>query len=262
MWQLFSNSESMKIRFLGTGTSTGIPQIGCHCPVCQSPDERDRRLRCSVAITTGEQQLLIDCTPDFRQQALTIPFKKINGILFTHEHYDHTGGIDDLRPYSCFGPVELFMEEQLEKVVRNRLPYCFSENRYGGIPDIHVQRIDPCNFFQIGTLEIIPIRIMHHKLPILGFRIGSFAYLTDVKSIPEAEFEKLRGLDLLVISALRKTEHISHLSLAESLQIIERIAPRRSFLTHFSHEMGLHAEMADELPDGVYPAYDGLEIDL
>ena len=262
MWQLFLNVMTMKIRFLGTGTSTGIPQIGCKCPVCQSVDKRDRRLRCSVAITEGEHQILIDCTPDFRQQALTLPFQKIDGILFTHEHYDHTGGIDDLRPYSLFGTVDLYMEERMEDAVKKRLPYCFSEKRYGGIPNISIQRIDSRHSFLIGEREIIPIRILHYKLPILGFRIGNFAYLTDVKSIPETEFEKLRELDTLVISSLRKTEHISHLTLTESLQIIDKIGPANAYLTHFSHEMGLHSDLMEELPTGVYPAYDGLEINL
>ena len=260
MWQLFLNVMTMKIRFLGTGTSTGIPQIGCSCPVCRSADRRDRRLRCSVAITEGQQQILIDCSPDFRQQALMLPFRKINGILFTHEHYDHTGGIDDLRPYSQFGAVDLYMEERVEDAVKKRLPYCFAEKRYGGIPNIRIQRIDSHHPFLIGKWEVIPIRLLHYKLPILGFRIGNFAYLTDVKSIPETEYAKLRDLDRLVISSLRKTEHISHLSLAESLQIIHKIGPAKAYLTHFSHEMGLHADLMEELPDGVYPAYDGLEI--
>ncbi len=262
MWQLFLNVMIMKIRFLGTGTSTGIPQIGCSCPVCQSTDERDRRLRCSVAITIGDQRLLIDCTPDFRQQMLPLPFRRIDGILFTHEHYDHTGGIDDLRPFSRFGTVDLFMEERLEKTIKNRMPYCFAEKRYGGIPDIHIKTIRPQQHFYVGDTEIIPVRLFHHNLPILGFRIGDFAYLTDVKSIPDAEYEKLRGVDTLVISALRKTNHISHLSLAEALGIIENIQPGRAFLTHFSHEMGLHADLEGDLPARVYPAYDGLEITL
>jgi len=262
MWRLFFDAEPMKIRFLGTGTSTGIPQIGCTCPVCRSADTRDRRLRCSIAIETGGNQLLIDCTPDFRLQALSLPFRKIDGILFTHEHYDHTGGIDDLRPFSRFGTVDLYMEERLEKTVRNRMPYYFTEHRHGGIPDICIKRIPVPQPFHIGNTEVIPIRVLHHKLPILGFRIGNFAYLTDVKSIPDREYEKLHGLDTLVISALRKTEHISHLSLAEALQIIEKIRPGRSFLTHFSHEMGLHADMLQELPSSVLPAYDGMEITI
>jgi phosphoribosyl 1,2-cyclic phosphate phosphodiesterase len=215
-----------------------------------------------VAITEGQQQILIDCSPDFRQQALTLSFQKIDGILFTHEHYDHTGGIDDLRPYSQFGAVDLYMEERVEDAVKKRLPYCFAEKRYNGIPDLRIQRIDSRHPFLIGAWEVIPIRLLHYKLPILGFRIGNFAYLTDVKSIPETEYENLRDLDRLVISSLRKTEHISHLSLAESLQIIHKIGPAKAYLTHFSHEMGLHADLMEELPDGVYPAYDGLEINL
>lgn len=252
----------MKIHFLGTGTSTGVPQIGCRCPVCVSTDEHDRRLRSSVAITIDEQLVLIDCSPDFRQQALTMPFKKIDGILFTHEHYDHTGGIDDLRPYSRFGTVDLYMEERLDKAIRTRIPYCFVQDRYEGIPDIRIRTFDPEHPFMIGDTQIVPIRVLHHKLPIIGYRIGDFAYLTDVKSIPDAEYQKLAGLRLLVINALRKREHISHLSLAESLQVIEKVKPDICYLTHLSHEMGLHADVGNELPNNVFPAYDGLELSL
>jgi phosphoribosyl 1,2-cyclic phosphate phosphodiesterase len=215
-----------------------------------------------VAITTGDQQLLIDCTPDFRQQMLNLPFRRIDGILFTHEHYDHTGGIDDLRPFSQFGTVDLYMEERLENAIKNRMPYCFTEKRYGGTPDIRIKPVHSLQPFYVGDTEIVPVRLFHYNLPILGFRIGGFAYLTDVKSIAEPEYEKLRGVNTLVISALRKTAHISHLSLAEALDIIEIIKPGRAFLTHFSHEMGLHADLMGDLPVGVYPAYDGLEITL
>ncbi|HHU25426.1 MAG TPA: MBL fold metallo-hydrolase [Bacteroidales bacterium] len=250
----------MNVRFLGTGTSTGVPQIGCRCDVCSSNDPRDNRLRASVMVEVGPSRLLIDCSPDFRQQVMPLPYRKIDGCLFTHEHYDHVGGIDDLRPFSRFGTVDLYMEAHLEEVIRLRMPYCFSPQGYKGVPDIRVRSIDPEKVFHVGEVEVTPIRVMHYKLPILGFRIGDFAYLTDVKTIPDGELEKLRGLDVLVISALRKTEHFSHQTLDQALTVIGMLQPRTAYLTHISHELGLHAEVEQELPEAVFLAYDGLEV--
>jgi phosphoribosyl 1,2-cyclic phosphate phosphodiesterase len=252
----------MKVRFLGTGTSTGIPQIGCRCQVCNSSDSHDKRLRTSVAIEVDDKLILIDCTPDFRQQVLPLPFRKIEGLLFTHEHYDHMGGIDDLRPYSVFGTVDLYMEKRLEKSLREKMPYCFYEHKYGGIPDIRVKQIDGDDSFYIDDIEVVPIRVMHYKLPILGFRIRNFAYLTDVKTIPEIELTKLVGVETLVISALRKSTHISHLTLDEALKVADSIGPKETWLTHLSHEMGLHAIVERELPPNVHLAYDGLELSV
>ncbi|MGI6074109.1 MAG: MBL fold metallo-hydrolase [Fermentimonas sp.] len=250
------------IRFLGTGTSTGVPQLGCDCEVCRSRDVRDNRLRSSLMIRSGDLKLLIDCSPDFRQQMFEIPFKRIDGILFTHEHYDHVGGIDELRPYSKFGTVELYMEERLEMAIRTRLPYCFGENKYKGVPDLHINRIEADKSFKIGHLEILPIRVMHYMLPILGFRIGDFAYLTDVKTIDEHSYEKLKGVDTLVINALRRTEHISHLTLDQAIEVSKRIGARETYFTHISHEMGMHADVEKILPDGIHLAYDGLELPI
>ncbi len=250
----------MKVRFLGTGTSTGVPQIGCRCEVCRSDNPLDKRLRTSVRIEVDDLLLMIDCTPDFRQQVMCLPYSKIDGYLFTHEHYDHVGGIDDLRPFSRFGPVDLYMEAPLEKAIKERMPYCFVPYKYKGVPDINIKRIDPDQPFCIGEVEILPIRVMHHKLPILGFRIGDFAYLTDVKTIPDGEFNKLAGLDVLVLNALRKTDHMSHLSLDQALELIEKISPRVTYLTHISHELGLHDQVKKELPENVFLAYDGLEV--
>jgi phosphoribosyl 1,2-cyclic phosphate phosphodiesterase len=250
----------MKVRFLGTGTSTGVPQIGCKCEVCRSLDMRDKRLRASVRIEVDGKILMIDCSPDFRQQALPLPFGKIDAILFTHEHYDHVGGIDDLRPFSVFGAVDLYMEEHLENVLKERLPYCFTEHKYGGVPNLNVKRIIAGKDFQIGTVTVTPIRAMHYRLPILGFRIRKFAYLTDIKTIEETELKKLEGVDTLVVSALRKTEHISHQTLDQALRMIERVKPETAYLTHMSHEIGLHAKVEQELPPFVLLACDGLEI--
>lgn len=252
----------MIVRFLGTGTSTGVPQIGCRCEVCTSTDPRDSRLRTSVRIEIAGKVIMIDCSPDFREQMLSLPFEKMDGILLTHEHYDHVGGIDDLRPFSVFGPVDLYMEERLENRLRERLPYCFMEHKYSGVPNLSVSRISPDKDFHIGDVAITPIRVMHYKLPILGFRIRNFAYLTDMKTIEEAELHKLEGVDTLVVSALRKTEHISHQTLDQALGIIDRVKPKVAYLTHMSHEIGLHAKLEKELPPNVFPAYDGLEISV
>ncbi|MDY9918926.1 phosphoribosyl 1,2-cyclic phosphate phosphodiesterase [Porphyromonadaceae bacterium NLAE-zl-C104] len=252
----------MKVIFLGTGTSTGVPQLGCGCEVCKSTDPRDWRLRTSVRIEIDGKVLMIDCSPDFRQQVLAFPFEKIDGILLTHEHYDHVGGIDDLRPFSVFGPVDLYMEERLENALRERLPYCFSGYKYSGVPNLAVRRISADEDFQIGTVTVTPIRVMHYRLPILGFRIRNFAYLTDVKTMEETELKKLEGIDTLVISALRKTEHISHQTLDQALKIIDMVKPTTSYLTHMSHEIGMHADLERELPDHVLLAYDGLQISV
>lgn len=252
----------MNVRFLGTGTSTGVPQIGCGCEVCKSADPRDRRLRTSVRIEVDEEIIMIDCSPDFRQQILYLPFERIDGILLTHEHYDHVGGIDDLRPFSVFGHVDLYMEERLENALKQRLPYCFSEYKYSGIPDLTIKRISADKDFQIGTVTVTPVRVMHYRLPILGFRIRKFAYLTDLKTIEGDELRKLEGIDTLVISALRKTPHISHQTLDQALEIIDTLNPRKAYLTHMSHDIGKHADLEKELPEGVLPAYDGLEISV
>lgn len=252
----------MKITFLGTGTSTGNPEIGCRCEVCTSQDSRDRRLRASVLVETDNTRILIDCGPDFRQQILPLDFRKIDGVLITHEHYDHVGGLDDLRPFVKFGDVDLYGEDFVLETIQRRIPYSFAKNRYPGTPSFELHTINPDEAFRIAGETIIPIRVMHAKLPILGYRIGHFAYLTDVKYIPEEELAKLGGLEVLVIDALRHTEHISHITMNESLEYIKRIQPKTAYLIHMSHQIGLHKEVEKVLPQGVSLSYDGLVIEL
>lgn len=251
----------MKITFLGTGTSSGIPVIGCECDVCKSDNKKDKRLRSSVLIEKRATRILIDVTPDFREQMLNLSFRKINGILISHEHYDHVGGLDDLRPFGRFGGQDIYAEKNVSHALKNRIPYCFMAKRYSGIPDLKITEIGASRFL-IDDIEIIPIRIMHYKLPILGFRIGDFAYLTDVKTIPSEELSKLKNLDLLVVSALRKKEHISHQNLDQAIDLIHTINPKRTYLTHLSHEMGLHNEVENQLERGIKIAFDGLEIEV
>lgn len=252
----------MKVKFLGTGTSTGNPEIGCKCKVCLSNNKKDRRLRASVLLKEGEKRILIDCGPDFRQQILPEEFVKLDAVLITHEHYDHVGGLDDLRPFCRFGYVELYGEKHTFNVLKQRIPYCFAEKKYPGVPSFNLNYIEPNRKFKVGGIEIEPIRIMHYMLPIVGYRIGKFAYLTDVKIIPDEEYQKLNGLDVLVIDALRIEEHISHENLKQALENIKRISPRKAYLIHMSHQIGLHDEVESTLPENVHLSYDGLEIEI
>lgn len=251
----------MKITFLGTGTSTGIPEIGCTCEVCTSMDVRDKRLRASVLVETEGKRLLIDCGPDFRWQAIRSGFSELDGVLVTHEHYDHVGGLDDLRPFCHKKGVDIYAEANVADAIRTRIPYVFRENKYPGIPKLTLHLVNERDTFMVSGVPVIPIRVMHNKLPILGYRIGNFAYLTDMKYLPEAEFDKLKGVDILVIDALKKTEHLSHLAVNEALMNIRRIAPRSAYLIHMSHRVGLHAVVEKELPSHIHYSFDGLVVD-
>lgn len=252
----------MNIKFLGTGTSSGIPEIGCNCEVCSSNNIKDRRLRASVLLDIDGVRLLVDCGPDFRQQILFEPFSKLDGVLLTHEHYDHVGGLDDLRTFSKLGEVDLYANGITLEAIKRRMPYSFVENPYPGVPVFTMHEVGKDKTFSIQGIQITPIEVMHYRLPVLGYRIADFVYLTDVKTISEEEYAKLEGVDVLVINALRKGQHLSHLSLGEALQIIERISPKKAYLTHISHGMGLHNNVEKELPLNVFMAYDGLEIEL
>ena len=258
----------MELTFLGTGTSTGVPQLRCGCEVCRSTDPRDRRLRTSALVETGGKRILIDCGPDFREQMLRHGVRsvddRLDALLLTHQHYDHVGGIDDLRPY-CYGiepGFPIYCQGDVVRDLRARLPYCFSEHPYPGVPRIDLHEIKAGIPFQAAGVEVLPVGVNHYLLDILGFRIGALGYVTDAKKIPDATVEALKGVDTLVINALRHTEHLSHLSLEESLEMVRRIGPRVAYLTHISHQLGLHAEVEPALPEGVRLAYDGLKIKI
>jgi len=254
----------MKITFLGTGTSQGIPVIGSKHPVCESDDFKDKRLRVSVLLSWDTYNYVIDCGPDFRQQMLREDCTKVDGILLTHEHSDHTAGLDDIRPfYFMQGDFPFYAHKRVFKYLYDRYSYIFeTENKYPGTPTIREVEISKENPFIIGGKVVVPIEVLHGKLPVLGFRIDNFTYLTDVKSIAEEEIEKIKGTEVLVLNALREAPHHSHLSLSEALELIEKIKPEKAYLTHISHLMGFHEEVEKKLPENVFLAYDTLKITL
>lgn len=251
----------MNIQILGSGTSTGVPQIGCKCPVCLSSDPRDKRLRASAIIETDDHtRILIDCGPDFRKQVLNLPFLKIDGVLITHEHYDHVGGLDDLRPFCRFGEIPIFAENCVANKLRLRMPYCFVDHTYPGVPNIFLREITSSKPFCINKVEVNPIRIIHGNLPILGYRIGNIGYITDMLTIPEESYEQLLGLNVLIMNSLRLATHPTHQNLEHALEVAQRIRANETYLIHMSHDMGLHAEIEAQLPRNIHLAYDGLVI--
>lgn len=257
------NTFYLKVTILGTGTSQGVPVIGSTHPVCQSDDPRDKRFRVSAMIQIGGKTLVIDCGPDFRQQMLANDVQNLDAVLFTHEHADHTAGLDDLRPfYFKQGAVHLYMEKRVHESLKQRFEYIFREkDKYPGVADLTVHHFDD-EPFTAADMEIIPIRAHHGNLPIYGFRVRDFAYLTDVKTLPQASRKKLAGLDVLVLNMLRKEPHHTHLNLKEAMEMVEDLQPKQVYFTHLSHHIGFHAEVDENLPEGVNLAYDNLTIDL
>lgn len=254
----------MEIIFLGTGTSQGIPVIGCHCPVCQSVDPRDNRLRVAVLLRNGNEQLVIDAGPDFRQQMLRAGVEDILAILLTHEHNDHIIGLDDVRPFIFRNklPLSLYCSDRVAGELKERFAYAFKEIHYPGAPRFELHTTDQQAVLQIGSFQVSIIRYLHGRLPVQGYRVGNFAYLTDIKTIADGELEKLTNLDTLVISALHREEHHSHLNLEEALALIQRIKPHRAYLTHLSHRMGSHQEVEALLPENVRIAYDQMVLSI
>ena len=251
------------LTFLGTGTSTGVPQIGCKCEVCTSHNDKDKRYRTSAIITfENGKRLLIDCGPDFRAQMLSIPFAPIDLLLLTHEHYDHVGGIDDLRPFSYKHPIDIYTNAICCKSLRQRLPYCFVDNKYPGVPQLQLHTLTKEDVLHWNNIDIYPIEVMHDKLPIFGYRIGSLTYITDMSSIRVQELNKIIGTKTLIINALRREHHHSHQTLAEALHLIKHIQPSVAYLIHMSHSIGLHDDVESELPPTVHLAYDGLQIEF
>ena len=254
----------MKVYFLGTGTSQGIPIIGSSHPVCKSTDNKDKRLRVSVLVSWESHSYVIDCGPDFRQQMLASNCQKVDGILFTHEHSDHTAGIDDIRPFNFKqGEIPIYAHQRVIENLKRRFDYVFETvNRYPGAPSVKTIEIINNQSFPIGNKTAIPINVMHGNLQVFGFRIDDFAYLTDVKTIEDVETEKLKGVKVLVINALREEHHFSHFNLQEALDFIALVNPEKAYLTHISHLLGFHEDVQKKLPENVYLAFDNLEITI
>jgi phosphoribosyl 1,2-cyclic phosphate phosphodiesterase len=259
------SEEKIKIEatLLGTGTSQGVPVIACDCNVCQSADEKNKRLRSSLLLKVNDIHIVIDAGPDFRTQMLREKVESLRAILLTHEHADHVFGLDDIRSFNWKQkhPTDIYAEERVQETVRRIFSYVFTNFKYPGVPKMKLHNISGRSF-NIEGIKIVPIRCYHHKLPVYGFRIGDLTYITDANQIPPQEMEKIKGSKVLIINCLRKKKHISHFNLEEALGVINEINPQQSYLTHLSHEFGLHRDIQDELPDHVFVGYDGLKLKL
>lgn len=251
----------MKITFLGTGTSQGVPVIGCTCEVCRSIDFRDKRLRTSILIEIKDRSFIIDTGPDFRQQMLREQVRRIDAVLFTHAHRDHTAGLDDVRAYNFLQEMDMpvYGSAQVLDQLKIEYAYAFAQEYYPGIPRLALHQIDG-RPFKVNGITFTPLPVMHLKMPVLGFRVQNFSYITDANYIPPETIEKLKGTEILVLNALQREQHISHFNLREALDMVETIQPRKTYFTHISHKLGLHADVEKELPDEVSLAFDGLQI--
>lgn len=253
----------MKVTFLGTGTSQGVPVIGCRCEVCRSLDFRDKRLRTSVHLEVSGQSLIIDSGPDFRQQVLAHDITCLDGLIFTHQHKDHVAGMDDVRSFNFMQKkaMPIYARDTVVAQLEQEFAYVFAKEKYPGVPQVEVHYIknEP---FEAEGVPFLPIEVLHYKLPVFGFRVQDFTYITDAKSISKPEKAKIRGSRVLVLNALQHSQHISHFTLEEALALIEELKPEQTYLTHIGHRLGLHREVSATLPDGVALAYDGLRVEM
>ena len=257
------NCPPLKITFLGTGTSSGVPMIGCDCEVCRSPNKKDNRLRSSVLIESATTKLAIDSTPDFRYQMLRANVKHLDAIVFTHPHKDHVAGLDDVRAFNFFShkPMQVYANEMTQEVIIREFPYAFADTRYPGVPEIKLNPI-ATEAFMVGDIPVQPILVWHLKMPVLGFRFGKFTYITDANKVEENEREKIKGSEVLVLNALRKEKHISHFTLAEALDLVNELQIPQAYFTHISHQLGLHEVINAELLPNRQLAYDKLELHI
>lgn len=251
----------LKITFLGTGTSSGVPLIGCDCEVCSSADKKDNRLRSSILVQSATTTFVVDTGPDFRYQMLRQKIKHLDAVLFTHPHKDHMAGLDDIRAFNFFTkkPIDVYADSLTEEAVRRDFYYAFTDTKYPGIPELNLNTIS-LEPFTIGDIPVIPILVWHLKMPVMGFRFGKFTYITDANRIEESEREKIRGSEAMVLNALRKQKHISHFTLEEAIEMVQELKVPEAYFTHISHQLGRHDEIETELPDGIHLAYDGLTL--
>jgi phosphoribosyl 1,2-cyclic phosphate phosphodiesterase len=254
-------SPPLKITFLGTGTSSGVPMVACNCHVCTSPDKKDKRLRSSILVESSTTTFVVDTTPDFRYQMLRAGVKKLDAVLFTHPHKDHVAGLDDVRAFNFIlkKPIEVYANSLTEETIIREFAYAFSDKKHAGLPEINLNTIYDSPFY-IGDIPVTPIEVWHHKMPVLGFRFGKFTYITDANRIEESEKDKIRGSEAIVLNALRKEKHISHYTLDEAIAEVQDLKIPKGYLTHISHQLGRHEEVSAELPSGIELAWDGMQL--